>query len=48
VTLERGMSYVSAEFGSGTTKAQGPVPLDFTDTYGQFNEIHMTRHGVVR
>ncbi len=48
VTLERGMSYVSAEFGSGSTKAEGPVPLDFADTYGQFNHMHLTQHGVVR
>lgn len=48
VALRSSISFTRAEFGSGTTKATGTVPLDFENSYGQFNYVNMTQHGVVR
>jgi hypothetical protein len=48
VALKSGISFAEAEFGSGTTRATGTIPLEFENSYGQFNHVNMTRHGVVR
>ncbi len=48
VTLPNGFEYTEAEYGSGTTKATGAVPLEFADSYGQFAMLHLTHSGVVR
>ena len=48
VTLPDGFEYTEAEYGSGTTRATGEVPLDFNDSHGQFAMLHLTTHGVVR
>jgi hypothetical protein len=34
--------------GNGNTKARAGVELDFKDSYGQFNELHMNQDGVIR
>jgi hypothetical protein len=48
VTLPAGFEYTDAEFCSGTTRATGGVPLDFTDTHAHVARIHWSTHGVVR
>jgi len=48
VALKSSISFVQAEFGSGTTRATGAIPLEFENSYGQFNHVNMNRHGVVR
>jgi hypothetical protein len=44
--LRDGFEYSEAEYGSGSTKATGGVPLDFNDSYGQFARIHLTQNGI--
>jgi hypothetical protein len=34
-----------AEIGSGTSKTNGPIALDFKDTYGQFAHLHLSHKG---
>ena len=34
--------------GNGTSTATGEIKMEFTDTYGQFSELHMTQDGVIR
>ncbi len=48
VSLRSSLSFAEAEFGSGTTKATGAVPLNFENSYGQFNYVHMNRRGPIR
>jgi len=48
IRLPHGMEYTVAEMGNGTTKATGAVSFDLTDSYGQFNIIHMNQDGVIR
>jgi hypothetical protein len=33
---------------NASTKAQGEIELDLTDSYGQFNLLHMNQDGVIR
>ena len=47
IDLPHGFEYRLAEIGSGRTRAAGPIPLDLTDTYGQFARIHLSHAGVV-
>jgi hypothetical protein len=35
------------EFGSGSTKATGAIPLDLDDSYGQLNVLRHSGTGVV-
>ncbi len=48
ISLPEGFEYTLAEMGSGTTKSEGEIALDFDATYAQFNELHLTEAGVVR
>ena len=48
INLPDGFEYTFAEIGSGKTRTQGPIPLAFDDTYGQFAFIHLNNHGIVR
>lgn len=48
IVLPEGFEYTLAEMGSGTSKTQGPVELHFSDSYAQFNELHMNQDGVIR
>ncbi|MEN8144434.1 MAG: DUF1326 domain-containing protein [Gemmatimonadota bacterium] len=48
IRLPNGFEYTVAEMGSGTTKSQGAIALDLTDSYGQFNVLHMNQDGVIR
>ena len=48
IVLPDGFEYATADIGSASSKAAGPVPLELTDTYGQFANLHLNSHGVVR
>ena len=43
-----GFEYTYAEVGSGTTRVTGGLPLDLTNTYGQFCVLHMNQDGLIR
>ncbi len=48
IRLPNGFEYTVAHMGSGTTTATGAIRLDLSDSYGQFNELHMNQDGVIR
>jgi hypothetical protein len=48
IDLPNGFEYTLAEMGSGTTKTSGNIQLEMTDSYGQFANIHLGNHGIVR
>ena len=43
-----GPRYIYAEMGNGTTTARAGIELDFTDSYCQFNVVHMNENGLIR
>ena len=48
IVLPEGFEYTVAEMGSASSKTTGEIPLEFSDTYAQFNELHITENGIVR
>jgi hypothetical protein len=48
IHLPDGFEYTYAEMGVGNSKVMGQIDLSFTDSYGQFNILHMNQDGVVR
>ena len=48
IGLPNGFEYTIAEMGSASSKITGAIPLEFTNSYAQFNELHMTDRGIVR
>lgn len=48
IVLPNGFEFTVAEMGSGTSTTQDPLPLQFTDSYAQFNELHINQDGVIR
>ena len=48
IVLPEGFEYTVAEIGSARSRSTGPVQVAMTDTYGQFAELHLNSHGVVR
>jgi hypothetical protein len=48
INLPNGFEYTFAEMGNGNSKVRAGIELDLTDSYGQFNVLHMTQDGVVR
>ena len=48
IVLPAGFEYSIAEIGSASSKSTGPVQVDFGDSYGQFANLHLNSHGVVR
>ena len=48
INLPNGFEYTYAEMGNGSTKARAGIELDFANTYGQFNVLHMNQDGVIR
>ena len=48
IRLANGFEYTVAEMGSGSSKLTGGIELDLTDSYGQFNILHMNQDGVIR
>lgn len=48
IQLPDGFEYDVAEIGSGSSRAIAPMALSHAHSYGQFAQIHMDSHGVVR
>lgn len=48
IHLPAGFEYTYAEVGKGTTKGVGDVKLDFSESHGHFNVLHMNQDGVIR
>jgi hypothetical protein len=48
ISLPNGFEYSYAEMGNGKTTARAGIKLDLTDSYGQFNVLHMNQDGVIR
>lgn len=47
IQIEGGFEYKVAEMGRGWTKTQGPIALEFADSYGQFAELHLCQDGII-
>jgi hypothetical protein len=48
IELPNGFEYTVAEMGSGSSKLTGGIELELTDSYGQFNIMHLNQDGVIR
>ncbi len=48
INMPNGFEYTVAEMGSGTTKSTAAIELDLSNSYGQFNILHMNQDGVIR
>ncbi len=48
IVLPNGLEFTVAEVGSVTSTTEQPIPLSFTDSYAQFNELHINQDGVIR
>jgi hypothetical protein len=48
IDLPDGFEYEIAEIGSGSTRTQGNVVLNLTNSYGQFARLHLNNQGVIR
>ncbi|WP_051193005.1 DUF1326 domain-containing protein [Nocardia jiangxiensis] len=48
INMPDGARYIYAEMGNGNTTAKAGIELDFQDSYGQFNILHMNQDGVIR
>lgn len=48
INLPERFEYTVAEIGNGSTQAKAGVTLNLTDSYGQFNILHMNQDGVIR
>ncbi len=49
IVLPAGFEYAVADIGSGRSRTiGGPMQVEMTDTYGQFANLHLDSHGVVR
>jgi len=48
IVLPEGFEYSVAEIGSASSRTSGPVVVEMQDSYGQFAELHLNNHGVVR
>ncbi|MDT5211607.1 MAG: hypothetical protein QOF67_4022 [Mycobacterium sp.] len=48
INMPEGPHYIYAEMGNGNTTARAGINLDFNDSYGQFNVLHMNQDGLIR
>ena len=48
INLPEGFEYTVAEVGNGSTKVQAGMRLNLSNSYGQFNLLHMNQDGVIR
>ncbi len=48
IVLPAGFEYEVADIGSASSRTQGAMPLELKDSYGQFANLHLNSHGVVR
>jgi hypothetical protein len=47
IDMPNGIEFRIAEIGSASTKTEGPIMLDLSDSYGQFNRVRHSGRGVV-
>jgi hypothetical protein len=47
VSLRHGFEYSEAEFASSATKAEAPIPLDWTGRHAHLAMLHLTGKGIV-
>ncbi|WP_027857576.1 DUF1326 domain-containing protein [Marinobacterium jannaschii] len=43
-----GSEYAAAEMGAGSVQSEGPIRLDISNRYGQFNRLRHNGHGIIR
>ena len=49
IVLPNGFEYAVADIGSASSRTTGgPLQVAFADSYGQFANLHLSTHGVVR
>ena len=48
ICLPDGFEYAVADIGSASSRTTGPVQVEMKDSYGQFANLHLDSHGVVR
>lgn len=48
INLPNGFEYVQNEVGRGWSTSLGKVPMKLQDSYAQWCELHLNRHGVIR
>lgn len=48
IDLPHGFEYTVAEMGSASSSVKGPLAMELTRSYGQFNDLHLSDSGVVR
>jgi hypothetical protein len=48
IDIPDGFEYSIAEIGSGSARIGGPIPLELSETYAQFADLHLNQNGVVR
>jgi hypothetical protein len=48
IDMPDGVHYTIAEMGNGNTIARAGIELDLTDSYGQFNTLHVNQDGMIR
>ena len=49
IVLPNGFEYAVADIGSASSRTTGgPMQVDFSNSYGQFANLHLSSHGVVR
>ena len=48
ILLPAGFEYEVADIGSASSRTTGPMSLELIDSYGQFANLHLNSHGVVR
>ena len=48
ICLPDGFEYTVADIGSASSSTKGPVQVQMKDSYGQFAQLHLNNHGVVR
>lgn len=47
IRLPEGIEYRVAEIGRGRCRVEGKIEMELDDGYAQFNEIHLSRNGVI-
>lgn len=48
IHLPNGFEYTYAEMASGTSSITSDIQMELSDSYGQFNILHMNQNGVIR
>ncbi len=48
IDLPHGFEYTIAEMGSASSSVKGQLAMELTNSYAQFNELHLSDSGVVR